>query len=84
MASGFKYRQSANMTNLRLRARIVQAVRSYFIDRGYLEVDTPIRIAAPAPEAHIDAVASDDHFLQTSPELCMKQLRHKFRISELK
>jgi lysyl-tRNA synthetase class 2 len=69
-----KYRQSQIKPNLRLRARIIQAVRSFFIERQYLEVDTPIRIPAPAPESHIDAVASEDCYLQTSPELCMKQL----------
>jgi len=69
-----KYRQSALSPSLDLRARIIQAVRRFFIARDYLEVDTPIRIPAPAPEAHIDAVASEDCYLQTSPELCMKQL----------
>ena len=67
-------RQSAIRPNLELRARIIQAIRSFFIDREYLEVETPIRIPAPAPEAHIDAVITDSWFLQTSPELCMKQL----------
>jgi lysyl-tRNA synthetase class 2 len=69
-----KYRQSNIKHNLHLRSQIIQAVRSFFIDRNYLEVETPIRIPAPAPEAHIDAVASGAWFLQTSPELCMKQL----------
>ena len=68
------YRQSQIKKNLRLRAAIIQAARSFFFKCRYLEVDTPIRIPAPAPEAHIDAVASEDCFLQTSPELCMKQL----------
>ena len=68
------YRQSELYHNLDLRARVVQAVRSFFIEHRYLEVDTPIRIPAPAPEAHIDAVASEGYYLQTSPELCMKQL----------
>jgi len=68
------YRQSQIKRNLQLRARIIQAIRSFFFDREYLEVETPIRIPAPAPEAHINAVISDDWFLQTSPELCMKQL----------
>jgi lysyl-tRNA synthetase class 2 len=68
------YRQSKIHHNLFLRSQIIQAVRSFFIDRGYLEVETPVRIPAPAPEAHIDAVASGEWFLQTSPELCMKQL----------
>ena len=69
-----KYRQSELSQNLHLRARIIQAVRCFFIERKYLEVDTPIRIPAPAPEAHIDAVATEGWYLQTSPELCMKQL----------
>jgi len=68
------YRQSTIKANLHLRARILQAVRGFFIDNDYLDVDTPVRIPAPAPEAHIDAVVSDDQYLQTSPELCMKQL----------
>ena len=68
------YRQSAIKANLHLRARIIQAIRKFFTDDDYLEIDTPIRIPAPAPEAHIDAVVSDDQYLQTSPELCMKQL----------
>jgi len=69
-----KYRQSALRPTLELRARIIQAIRSFFIDRKYLEVETPIRIPAPVPEAHINAVISGDWFLQTSPELYMKQL----------
>jgi lysyl-tRNA synthetase class 2 len=39
-----------------------------------LEVETPLRIPAPAPEVHIEAVASEGWFLHTSPELCMKRL----------
>jgi lysyl-tRNA synthetase class 2 len=56
------------------RARIVQTIRAFFVDRDFLEVETPQRIPANAPEVHIDAVASGDWFLQTSPELCMKRL----------
>ncbi|MBW2486944.1 MAG: EF-P lysine aminoacylase GenX, partial [Deltaproteobacteria bacterium] len=68
------YRQQTLKKNFLLRARIIQAVRRFFHESDYLEVETPIRIPAPAPEAHIDAVASGDWFLQTSPELCMKRL----------
>ena len=67
-------KQSAIQGNLRLRAAIVQALRNFLIDDGYLEVETPLRIPAPAPEAHIDAQASGRWYLQTSPELCMKRL----------
>jgi lysyl-tRNA synthetase class 2 len=59
---------------LETRARMMQAIRSFFILHDYLEVETPYRIPAPAPEAHIDAVCSGDWFLHTSPELCMKRL----------
>lgn len=56
------------------RAAILQTIRTFFTGQGFLEVETPLRIPAPAPEAHIDAITSEDWFLQTSPELCMKRL----------
>ena len=59
---------------LEQRARIVQAIRSFFVSNEYLEVETPHRLPGNAPEAHIDAVQSDGWFLHTSPELCMKRL----------
>ncbi len=59
---------------LQQRAQILQEVRKFFINRGYLEVETPHRIPAPAPESHIDAVVSGPCFLHTSPELCMKRM----------
>jgi len=68
------YRQSAINRNLKIRARTVQAVRAFFIEKGYLEIETPCRIPAPAPEEHIDAQISGNWYLQTSPELCMKRI----------
>lgn len=59
---------------LRLRARIFKTVRRFFEANGYLEVETPCRIPAPAPEVHVDAPPAGDWFLQSSPELCMKRL----------
>lgn len=56
------------------RARILTEIRRFFTEGGYLEVETPLRIPAPAPESHIDPVPSGQWFLQTSPELCMKRL----------
>lgn len=56
------------------RAALFQSLRQFFRDRGYLEVDTPVRIPAPAPEAYIEPEESGSWFLQTSPELCMKRL----------
>jgi len=57
-----------------LRARLVQAVRRFFAEKGYLEVYTPHLIPAPAPELHIDAIKAGGAYLHTSPELCMKRL----------
>ncbi len=59
---------------LEARARILQSIRAFFVGRDYLEVETPQRIPGNAPEGYIDAVASGDWFLHTSPELCMKRL----------
>jgi len=67
-------RQSYIKRNLCLRAQIIQAVRTFFIDNDYLEIETPCRIPVPAPETHIEVEVSGDWFLHTSPELCMKRL----------
>lgn len=59
---------------LSARGNIIQELRRFFIKGGFLEVETPLRIPAPAPESHIDALPSGGWFLQTSPELCMKRM----------
>lgn len=65
---------AARRNALTARAAIIQEIRRFFVEGGYLEVETPLRIPAPAPEAHIDAITADGWFLQTSPELCMKRM----------
>jgi len=65
---------AARKRNLLLRARMVQSIRAFFIEQGYLEIDTPQLISAPAPEVHIEALRAGGRYLQTSPELCMKRL----------
>lgn len=59
---------------LELRSRLLHATRSFFHERGFLEVETPVRLRAPALEAHIDAEPSGDRWLRTSPELHMKRM----------
>ena len=73
-SSKLSCRQAAIKSNLHLRATIIRAVRRFFHERDYLEVETPIRVPVIAPEAHIDAEMSGTWFLHTSPELCMKRL----------
>ena len=60
--------------NLEIRSRILQAIRRFFVARGFVEVETPVRIPAPALETHIDAEPAGGWFLRTSPELHMKRL----------
>jgi lysyl-tRNA synthetase class 2 len=66
--------RTPNIGNLRLRAALLAAIRDFFSATDYLEVETPLRIPAPIPEAHIDPVVSGSWFLQPSPEICMKRL----------
>lgn len=63
-----------NVDNLRRRAEVTASVRRFFVAKGYLEVETPLWVPAPIPEAHIDPLEADTGYLQASPELCMKRL----------
>jgi lysyl-tRNA synthetase class 2 len=57
-----------------IRARVLRALRETFERADFLEIETPVRIAAPALEQHIDAEPSGTAYLRTSPELHMKRL----------
>ena len=59
---------------LRRRADILRAIRTFFDTRDFIEVTTPVRIPAPAPEPHIDCPPCGTDFLRASPELQMKKL----------
>ena len=48
---------------LRQQAAIIRAIRAWFDDHDFLEVHTPVAIAAPAPELNIEA-----------PRLSLKQV----------
>ncbi|MBM9605125.1 EF-P lysine aminoacylase EpmA [Desulfopila inferna] len=63
-----------SVKELHLRAALIGAIRSFFSQRGFLEVDTPIRQPVLIPESHIEPLSTENWFLQTSPELCMKRL----------
>jgi len=60
--------------NLRRRALIYEFTRAFFRERGFLEVETPIRVPTIAPELHIAPFESEAWFLSTSPELHMKRM----------
>ena len=57
------------------RAKIVSAIRRFFDEQGFVEVETAVRIDAPAPEEHIDCPpVVGGGYLRASPELQMKKL----------
>ncbi len=57
------------------RSKIIKDVRAFFDAWDFVEVETPVRIAAPAPECHIDCPpVATGGFLRASPELQMKKL----------
>ncbi|MFC1910163.1 EF-P lysine aminoacylase EpmA [Chloroflexota bacterium] len=72
--------------NLERRSFIYQAIRRFFCEQGFLEIETPVRMPAIAPEQFIVPIESEGWFLSTSPELHMKRLmaagyRQLFQIS---
>ena len=76
-------RLEARLPFLRRRALLAQAVRGFFLARGYTEVETPYAVATPGEEVHLSAFATERVFpdggrqrlfLHTSPEFAMKKL----------
>jgi len=60
---------------LRIRHTILKNIRSFFDNRGYIEVETPLRVRCPCMDPYIDALeAGDGFYLSTSPEFHMKRL----------
>ena len=68
-------RLAARRPFLQARAAIYKAVRDYFDQQGFIEIDTPARVVNPGQELHLDAFyAQGGRFLITSPEHHMKRL----------
>jgi elongation factor P--(R)-beta-lysine ligase len=70
--------------NLAARGRILAAVRQFFADEGFIEVETPALQVSPGLEPHLRAFATTlndprdgiakPRYLHTSPEFAMKKL----------
>ena len=69
---------------LKRRAAIIDAIRRFFTERDFLEVETPILQISPGLEPHLKAFKTElvepfgqadrDMYLHTSPEFTMKKL----------
>jgi lysyl-tRNA synthetase class 2 len=74
---------AARLPFLRRRATLTRAVRRFFEEQSYIEVETPYAVPAPGEEVHLKAFATVREFpdgtkqnlwLHTSPEFAMKRL----------
>jgi lysyl-tRNA synthetase class 2 len=87
MGGSIDWRPSASLDLLRLRARLLAAVRRFFDTHGYWEVDTPLLshervvdphlepfVALPEPAGRDGKPAASPLYLHTSPEFAMKRL----------
>ncbi|HEU5094345.1 MAG TPA: EF-P lysine aminoacylase EpmA [Reyranella sp.] len=73
------------LPNLQARARLQSSIRQWFVDEGFVEVETPILQVSPGAEVHLSGFATDwetpdgeeeeeVRWLHSSPEFAMKKL----------
>lgn len=84
MSESSRWRPSASIEMLRVRAELLQRIRDFFRQAGVLEVETPAcsryGVTDPAIESFVTrycgpgAARGEERFLQTSPEFPMKRL----------
>ena len=71
---------TAAIATLRARSQITHALRQFFIEQGYWEVETPLLSTDVCVDLWLDPVAvpvgegQPLRYLQTSPEFAMKRL----------
>ncbi len=69
--------------NLLRRFQIIQGIRQFFAEDGFVEIETPAIVPSPGLEPHLSALdlfctspggTRNRKYLHTSPEYCMKKL----------
>jgi lysyl-tRNA synthetase class 2 len=75
-----EWKPTSTRDMLQHRAVVLTHARHFFLDRGVLEVDTPMVVNAPVTDVHIHSAKVEfadnprPFFLHTSPEYAMKRL----------
>ena len=62
------------MAALHARAKALSALRTFFAERDFVEIETPLVVPSPGLEIHLEAVPAGGGYLITSPEYQMKRL----------
>ena len=76
------WQPTASFSHLRLRAKLLTAIRQFFSKRSVLEIETPLLSQHTVTDCHIESFSTDykagnskhTYYLQTSPEYAMKRL----------
>lgn len=79
-----RWKPSADLENLRQRARVFKLIRDFFYARGVMEVETPLMCHTSVTDPFIQSIPAlfqanpnadeQRYYLQTSPEYAMKRL----------
>jgi lysyl-tRNA synthetase class 2 len=72
------YLPTASLKNLKLRAELLNRLRSFFLGHDFWEIETPILSADTVVDRHLDPfcveIEKRRYWLQTSPEFGMKRV----------
>ena len=73
-----QWQPTASLENIKIRARLLQSIRAFFVERNVLEVETPVLSPAAITDPQLESFSTRfqqrDYYLQTSPEFYMKRL----------
>ncbi|WP_437513811.1 amino acid--tRNA ligase-related protein [Sorangium sp. So ce1099] len=67
-------RAPSRMALLFQRQAILRAVREYFFEQGFLEVQAPLLVKGACPDAHLSPMRAEGGYLTTSTEYQIKRM----------